>query len=359
MQYSDDTLFDLTPRDMRQSRRKSIKKIGTGLVAVPALMSTSALFSACGSSGTKEQAATVAEVPVKEKASLFFSISLAQWSLHRSFFGKSREGEGFWQKFQDALKNNPDSVLQGELDPKDFPSIAKQQFGISAVEYVNTFFFAHAEDTAYLSALKQQCDDNGVSSQLIMCDALGNLGDADEKERIRAVENHYKWVNAAKFLGCHSIRVNAAGEGTAEEVKANAVDGLGRLSEYGAENGINIIVENHGGHSSDGIWLSDVMKQVNMPNCGTLPDFGNFYEYDRYQGMKDLIPFAKGVSAKSKEFDAEGNETTTDYAKMLQIVKDAGFTGFIGIEYEGDKLSEPDGINATKALLEQAGAMVS
>lgn len=342
---------------MKHSRRKSIKKIGTGLVAIPAFMSSSALLSACGGGGAKEQAAASEEAPAEAAADLFFSISLAQWSLNRSFFGKSREAG--WEAFGKALREDPDSLLQGELHPKNFPGIAKQQFGISAIEYVNTFFYGHAENTEYLSALKQQCDDNGVTSQLIMCDALGNLGDADESARIKAVENHYQWVNAAKFLGCHSIRVNAAGEGTAEEVKAAAVDGLGRLTEYGAENGINIIVENHGGYSSDGIWLSDVMKQVNSPFCGTLPDFGNFHEYDRYQGMKDLIPFAKGVSAKSNSFDAEGNEKSTDFVKMLQIVKDAGFTGFVGIEYEGDELSEPDGINATKALLEKAGVMVS
>lgn len=351
---------------MINSRRKSIKKIGTGLVAIPTLMSSSALLSACGAGNTNEQAEG-STAKVEETASLFFSISLAQWSLHRSFFGPSREAG--WEAFGKALRTDPDSLLQGELDPKNFPSIAKNQFGVSAVEFVNTFFYAHAENTAYLSALKQQCDDNGVSSQLIMCDALGNLGDADESARITAVENHYKWVNAAKYLGCHSIRVNAAGQGTADEVKAAAVDGLGRLSEYGAENNINIIVENHGGYSSDGSWLADVMKQVNSPNCGTLPDFGNFCitrgddgcedEYDRYKGTEELMPYAKGVSAKAHAFDAAGNETKTDFVKMLQIVKDAGFNGYVGIEYEGDELSEVDGINATKVLLEKAGAQVS
>lgn len=353
---------------MINSRRKSIKKIGTGLVAIPTLMSSSALLSACGSGGAKEQSAA-AEAPTQEVASLFFSISLAQWSLNKSFFGAQRNSPDWWQKFADALDNDPDSVIQGELDPRNFPRIAKEQFGISAVEYVNTFFYAHAENTEYLSALKQQCDDNGVSSQLIMCDRLGNLGDADQSARIKAVENHYKWVNAAKYLGCHSIRVNAAGQGTAEEVKAAAVDGLGRLSEYGAENGINIIVENHGGYSSNGAWLADVMKQVNSPYCGTLPDFGNFCidrgpdgckeEYDRYLGTQELMPYAKGVSAKAHSFDENGDEKSTDFVKMLQIVKDAGFKGYVGIEYEGDELSEPDGINATKALLEKAGAQVS
>ena len=353
---------------MVNSRRKSIKKIGTGLIAVPTIMGSSALLSACGGGSKKESVATEAAAveAVAETNSLFFSISLAQWSLHKSFFGPSRDGG--WDAFRNALKNDPDSLLQGELDPKNFPRIAKSQFGVSAVEYVNTFFFAHAENTEYLTALKQQCTDEGISSQLIMCDAEGNLGDMDEAARIKAVENHYKWVDAAKFLGCHSIRVNAAGQGTAEEVKANAVDGLGRLSEYGAKNDINIIVENHGGYSSDGSWLADVMKQVNLPNCGTLPDFGNFCiersddgcanEYDRYKGTEELMPYAKGVSAKAHEFDADGNEVSTDFNRMLKIVKDAGFTGHIGIEYEGSTLSEVEGIKATKALLEKVGAQV-
>jgi len=197
------------------------------------------------------------------------------------------------------------------------------------------------------------------------------LGDADETQRNQAVENHYQWVNAAKFLGCHSIRVNAAGEGTADEVKQAAVEGLGKLTQYGAQNEINIIVENHGGYSSDGKWLTDVMSQVNSPYCGTLPDFGNFkidegQFYDPYQGIKELMPFAKGVSAKSYDFDTskEGFVTTgarntqgqeLDYLKLLKIVKDAGFTGYIGIEYEGNIASEMDGIRATKDLLERAG----
>lgn len=352
---------------MVQSRRNTIKKIGTGLIALPAIMSSSALLSSCGGGGQKSEESTASETSTAETKKLFFEISLAQWSLHRSFFGPSRDAG--WDAFRQALQNDPDSLLQGEIDPRNFPRIAKNQFGISAVEYVNTFFFAHAEDTEYLNALKQQCSDEGVSSQLIMCDAEGNLGDMDEAARIKAVENHYKWVDAAKFLGCHSIRVNAAGQGTAEEVKTNAVDGLGRLSEYGAQNGINIIVENHGGFSSDGSWLADVMKQVNSPYCGTLPDFGNFCvertqdgcanEYDRYKGTEELMPYAKGVSAKSHEFDTEGNEVNTDFVKMLQIVKDAGFSGHIGVEYEGGTLSEADGIKATKALLEKAGSAVS
>src|SRR5690606_6369513 len=160
-------------------------------------------------------------------------------------------------------------------------------------------------------------------------------------------------------LGCHTIRVNAAGNGTPEEMKAAAVDGLGKLSEFGASHKINIVVENHGGLSSDGKWLSSVLAEVNMKNCGSLPDFGNFYEYDRYQGVQDLMPFAKGVSAKSHDFDAEGNETKIDYVRIMKMVKDAGYKGHVGIEYEGSNLSEEDGIIATKKLLERVGAQLS
>lgn len=202
-----------------------------------------------------------------------------------------------------------------------------------------------------------------------MCDGEGNLGDMDAAARMVAVENHYKWIDAAKFLGCHSIRVNAAGQGPAEDVKAAAIDGLGKLTEYGASNDINVIVENHGGYSSDGQWLASVINGVDNKYCGTLPDFGNFCmeygeegcakEYDRYKGVEELMPFAKGVSAKSHEFNDQGQEVRTDYTKMLKIVKDAGFKGYIGIEYEGDELSEVEGIKATKELLIETGKKLS
>ncbi|MBO9640536.1 MAG: TIM barrel protein, partial [Siphonobacter aquaeclarae] len=218
----------------------------------------------------------------------------------------------------------------------------------------------------YLKDLLQRCNDNGVKNHLIMCDGEGELGDKDEAKRTKAVENHYKWVEAAKFLGCKTIRVNAAGQGTADEVKKQAVDGLSRLSEFAGKVGINVIVENHGGYSSNAQWLTSVMKEVNRKNCGTLPDFGNFCikrkpgdwkvceeEYDRYKGTQELLPFAKGVSAKTYDFDASGNCVETDYSRIFEIVKKSGFKGYIGIEYEGDKLSEEEGIRKTKQLLER------
>ena len=254
------------------------------------------------------------------------------------------------------------------MDNLDFAAKARKDFGIGVVEYVNQFFKDKAQDTNYLNEMLKRCSDNDVKNHLIMIDGEGDIGHKVEAERIKAVENHYKWVDAAKHLGCATIRVNAAGEGTAEEIAKTAADGLSRLGEYAEKVGINVIVENHGGYSSNGAWLAGVMKAVNKPNVGTLPDFGNFCikrepgnwrncleAYDRYQGTTELMPFAKGVSAKSHDFDAQGNETETDYKKMLQIVKAAGFTGYIGIEYEGEVLSEDEGIRKTKALLEKVG----
>lgn len=289
-----------------------------------------------------------------------WNISLAQWSLHKSFFGDSQNGN--WEEFARMLNEAPDSLLRGPLSPDDFPTIAKG-YGINSIELVNTFYLGKTNNMEYWEKFKALCDKEGVSVGLIMCDALGNIGDADSTLRQKAVENHYPWVDIAAYLGAKTIRVNAAGKGTAEEVAKNAADGLRKLGKYGAEKGINVVVENHGGYSSDGKWLSGVIKSVGMENVGTLPDFGNFCvksgkdgcenEYDKYIGTAELLPYAKGVSAKSNDFDAEGNETTKDYEKLLKLVKESGFKGNIGIEYEGSKLSEDEGIKATKALLEK------
>ena len=287
-----------------------------------------------------------------------FQISLAQWSLHKTFFGVESMD---WVAFNKALKESPDDVLNGR-DPMDFPAMAAD-YGIHSIELVNTFYFSKADDMDYWTAFKKNCDEAGVSVGLIMCDALGNLGDADPDKQLAAVENHYKWVDVAKFLGAHSIRVNAAGEGTANEVAKNAVIGLSALGKYGAAKGINVIVENHGSYSSNGEWLSGVMGQVAIDNVGTLPDFGNFCiehgpdgclnEYDRYKGIAELMPYAKGVSAKAHEFDGAGNEVNSDFLRIMRIVKESGFKGYVGIEYEGTQLSEDEGIKATKALLEK------
>ena len=289
-----------------------------------------------------------------------FKISLAQWSLHKSIFREEPAKMG-WDVFRETLLgDNYRSLLGGKIDPMDFAKIARQKFGIDAIEYVNTLYFDRAKDMEYLKELKNVAEGEGVKSLLIMCDALGNLGDPDEKNRATAVENHYPWVDAAKFLGCHSIRVNARSDESLshEEQKKLAADGLRRLCEFADGSDINVIVENHGGTSSNGQWLAGVMEEVGHKRVGTLPDFGNFRIqgdewYDRYKGVTELMPYAKAVSAKSNEFDENGNETNTDYKKMMKIVLDAGYRGYVGIEYEGAKLSEMDGIRATQALLER------
>jgi len=262
-----------------------------------------------------------------------FEISLAEWSLHKALFKK-------------------------EIDNLNFAKIAREDFGIGAIEFVNSFFKDKAKDMDYLKDLNQRAKDHGVIHHLIMVDGEGALGDPEEAKRTQAVENHYRWVDAAKFLGCKMIRVNAQSRGTAEEQMKLAADGLRRLTDYGAKAKIAVVVENHGGLSSNGQWLAGVMKQVNHPNCGTLPDFGNFRiskdeQYDRYKGVTELMPFAKAVSAKSHDFDEAGNETEIDYLKMMKIVAAAGYKGWVGIEYEGNKLGEMDGIRATKKLLEK------
>ena len=272
-----------------------------------------------------------------------FRISLAQWSLHR------------------ALKG-------GKLDNLDFARETKKEFGIEAVEYVNQFFKDKAKDTDYLTEMKKRAAGEGVESLLIMVDGEGRLGDPDAAKRKQAIENHHQWVEAAKFLGCHAIRVNAASAGTYQEQVKLAADGLARLTEFGAKHDISVIVENHGGLSSNGAWLAEVMKTVDNDHCGTLPDFGNFGInrnkgdwYDRYTGVKELMPFAKAVSAKTYDFDNKRPFVTidsrwdkeTDFLKMMKIVLDAGYKGWVGIEYEGQKLDEHTGIRKSKELLER------
>jgi sugar phosphate isomerase/epimerase len=269
-------------------------------------------------------------VRAADKKDSLFKISLAEWSLNKTLFG-------------------------GKLDNLDFPKTAKLDYGIDAVEYVNQFFKDKAKDQKYLAELNKRAADHGVKNVLVMIDGEGNLGDPDDARRTLAVENHHRWVEAAKTLGCHSIRVNARSKDSLafDEQLRLAADGLRRLSEFAAKHDMNVIVENHGGLSSNGEWLAGVMKAVDLKNCGTLPDFGNFGNYDRYKGVKELMPYAKGVSAKSHDFDKDGNETKTDYRRMMKIVLDAGYHGYVGIEYEGRRLSEPDGIRATKKLLEK------
>ncbi len=278
-----------------------------------------------------------------------FKISLAQWSLHNALFA-------------------------GELDNLDFAAKARS-FGCEGVEYVNGFFKDKAKDMVYLKEMKLRANNEGQENVLIMVDGEGGLAIPDEANRKLAIENHYKWVEAAHFLGCHAIRVNLAGATNFDEGIKTAIDSLTQLSEFAKGSNINVLVENHGGFSSNGEWMHKVFSEVKNENCGTLPDFGNFCinkgekdengvrpcfdAYDRYKGMQELLPFAKAVSAKSYDFDAEGNETAIDYLKVMKMVKETGYTGFVGIEYEGKNLSEDKGIELTRDLLIKVGKELS
>ena len=276
-------------------------------------------------------------------------ISLAEWSFHRS-------------------------IEEGKVDHLDFAMKAKNEFGINAVEYVNGLFgskkrnFKDAgKSKKYLAEMLKRSNDAGVINHLIMVDEEGHLAGLKEQERLEAVDNHKKWLDAAKYLGCRTVRVNLHGEGDMDEKKKASVDSLGRLGEAAGTMDLNVVVENHGSDSSKGFWLASIMKEVNKPNVGTLPDFGNFCithpwgttqdgcddAYDRYKGIEEMLPFAKGVSAKSYDFDGNGEQPLIDYKRMIDIVKSSGFKGYIGIEFEGNTQAEDEGIRKTKALLEK------
>lgn len=284
---------------------------------------------------------------IAEHTHPFFEISLAEWSFHKMLF-------------------------EEKISNLDFPVIARNTYAISTVEYVNLFFKHKANDTKYLNELMKRCNDNGVKNHLIMCDDEGTLADIDNKKRAQAVENHYKWADAARTLGCTTIRVNAFSEsGSAEDVQSAAVEGISKLAEYAEKVGINVVIENHGGYTSNGEWITGLMRRINKQNVGTLPDFGNFCikreggdirhgkcieEYDRYKGVFEMMPYAKGVSAKAQHFDADGNCVETDYFKMFKLIRDSGFHGYVGIEFSSEDISEDEGVRKTKALLEKVAA---
>ena len=270
-------------------------------------------------------------------------ISLAQWSLHRSF-------------------------NDGTLDPVDFASIAKNQYNINACEYVNGFYHDKAKDEKFWNEMKERSLDVGVSNLVLMVDDEGDLGAASENERLKSVENHHKWVHAAKLLGCHTMRVNAFGDSDREIYRMAIMDAMSRLADYAAKLDINIVIENHGLFSSDATLIAGIIKEVNRPNFGALPDFGNWClsakwgttqgdcdkVYDRYQGVSELLPYAKAVSAKSYNFNEQGEDRKIDYYRMMKIVKESDYQGYIGIEYEGMEKSEHEGILITKELMKKA-----
>ena len=268
-------------------------------------------------------------------------ISLAQWSLNKA-------------------------IKSGELSPLDFAKKARS-FDIDAIEYVSGLYTDHTDTLKKISMQKlskellKRSDDYGIDNVLIMIDSQGSLASSNKKERLKAIDNHKKWIDFSYEIGCETMRVNLSGETKLDRWTENSIKSLTELSDYNKS--INVVVENHGGLSSNGKYLSNVMSKVNIDNCGTLPDFGNFCIdgspracnewYDIYKGVEELMPYAHAVSAKSYDFDDSGNETKIDYSKMIDIVKKAGYKGYIGIEYEGSRMSEDDGIIATKKLLEK------
>ena len=268
-------------------------------------------------------------------------ISLAQWSLNKA-------------------------IKSGELSPLDFAKKARS-FDIDAIEYVSGLYTNHTDILKKISMQKlskellKRSDDYGIDNVLIMIDSQGSLASSNKKERLKAIDNHKKWIDFSYEIGCETMRVNLSGETKLDRWTENSIKSLTELSDYNKS--INVVVENHGGLSSNGKYLSNVMIKVNIDNCGTLPDFGNFCIdgsprpcnewYDIYKGVEELMPYAHAVSAKSYDFDDSGNETKIDYSKMIDIVKKAGYKGYIGIEYEGSRMSEDDGIIATKKLLEK------
>ena len=273
-----------------------------------------------------------------QSATQSLEISLAQWSLHRKLFA-------------------------GDMDHLDFARMS-QGFGCVGLEYVNAFFKDKATDVSYLKEMNSRAEDHEQKNILIMIDGEGGMAEKSAKKRLVNIENHYKWVEAAQVLGCHAIRVNLHGGEDRLDAQKAGIDSLNRLAEFAKPFDVSILVENHGGFSSDGSWLADVMQNVSNENIGTLPDFGNFCierkeqecvsAYDRYQGMSELMPFAKALSAKSHAFDDQGNETQSDFFKMIQIAKENQYSGYVGIEFEGTIVSEEEGIIKTKNLLDKA-----
>ena len=310
-----------------RSRRAALAALGAAAAG--------AALAGCASKVAGTAAAAPAAAPAPPQKFFDRRISLAQWSLHRT-------------------------LKAGEIANIDFPTIARERYELGAVEWVSTFFGGRVLDEQYLVELRASADRSGVRSVLIMVDGEGDLGAADAAARKDAVERHTRWLHAASVLGCFAIRVNARSEGTPDEQRTRSAEGIGMLADRALAQGLDVIVENHGGISSDGSWMASLMKQVGRPNVGTLPDFGNFKispteQYDRYKGIAEMMPWARDVSAKSYGFDAAGNETTIDYDRVFGILDAAGYSGYVGIEYEGKGMSEHEGILATKRLIERLG----
>ncbi|MDN3593812.1 sugar phosphate isomerase/epimerase family protein [Zunongwangia endophytica] len=309
----------------------------------------------CKNKETENKENTSASIDSTVSNKPFFKLSLAQWSLEKP-------------------------IHSGKLDAIDFAEKASQ-LGFEGVEYVNQLYFDKYRDSdnpeaafsKLLDTLKAKSEQFNVENVLIMVDDEGDLAAMEDEKREEAIQKHKRWVDAAQFLDCHAIRVNLFGSNKEAEWKTNAVKGLTELSEYASTKGINVLVENHGGLSSNAKLLAEVMDEVDLPNCGTLPDFGNFClrrkngemwgaecveEYPTYQGIEEMMPYAKAVSAKTYDFNEEGKESSMDISRILKIVKESGYKGWIGVEFEGSNLTPEEGILKTKELLLEEAAQL-
>ena len=261
--------------------------------------------------------------------------------------------ESAWLKLAVQQYSFNRQLRSGELAMIDYPRTVVKGTGIKALEYYNGHMEEKARDTGFFEEVRKRCDDLGAVNTMMLCKSKDALDSPDPEIRASAIEGYRPWLDATKILGGQYIRVDVRSDGDPDEQKKHAADGLTALCEVaGSEYELGIVVENHGGHSGNGKWVAELMETVALDNCGTLPDFQNFKEYDPYMGIEEMMPYAKIVCAKAKAFDEAGNEINVDYRRMLKIVKDSGYTGYIGIEFEGHGVDPIAGINLTKELIE-------
>jgi L-ribulose-5-phosphate 3-epimerase len=282
-----------------------------------------------------------------------YLISLSQWSLHKRLLGRRLPA---WRKalrFVRDILRNEEAPRGVEMNALDFPIVARREFDLSAIDYIGYFYAPHLRKASYMRELRARADGEGVRSLLVTCADEGPIGHLDAKRRNRIAGAHLKWMDMAAYLGCHSITVRAESTGTREEQAGRVTEGLRALAERAAPHGLNVLVENHFGFSSESTWIKDVMARADSANLGMLPDWGNFAtDSDIYAEVAGMMPLARAVSAKCYDFDANGQEATIDFPRLIRIIKDANYCGYLGIEYEGHRLSDADGIKACKALLE-------
>ncbi len=324
------------------------------LVAIPSVTSRLAGGPASGVGKTKPE---------------LVKISLNQWSLWTEYVGDT-SADDWWDTFLRNLRSNPAAILRGSLDPMDFPRLTREVYGLDAIELESSLYFAHVRDQAYFRRLRQRCDDLGVRCQVLSDVWSGNLGAIDGNRPTEIANNYHPWVDIAALLGCHSLMVDVNGRrGDRNVVKDAAVEGLSALAAYAGARNVCILAENHGWYSSHPPWLVDIIQSVNSPFCRLNVDLGNFcrtwrggqcvdQQYDPYEGVALMMPYAKNVSAKTMAFDGQGNDTRTDYVRMLRIIRESGYRGYLGVEYAGEQFSGDRGIRMTLALINRAASQL-